>query len=55
MQRVEDDKDQTVFLTLISTEVTGDIGEKLVSQKAACREEVWEERESESNCQEASQ
>lgn len=46
---VEDDKDQTVFLIPISTEVTGDISEKLISQKAACREEVWEETESESN------
>lgn len=44
---VEKDKDQTVFLILNGTEVTGDIGEKLISQKTACREEVGEETEGE--------
>lgn len=44
---VEKDKDQTVFLILNGTEVTGDTDEKLISQTTACRQEVGEETEGE--------
>lgn len=36
----EKDKDQTVFLIFSGTEVTGDIGENLISQKTAYSEET---------------